>query len=127
MFMRNTSAGQRWLLIVSCLAVFVLSTAGALWAQSTISTGSIQGTVTDPNGAVVSGATVTIINKATGTAAKTSTNAAGSYSSGALQPGQYDVRVENKGFRTELLSLTVQVGVVATGNIQLVVGQASEV
>jgi hypothetical protein len=107
--------------------MLALTTATALWAQSTISTGSIQGTVTDPNGAVVSGAAITITNKATGAAVKISSTASGTYSSGALQPGQYDVRIENKGFRTEVLSLTVQVGVVTTGSAQLSVGQASEV
>jgi Carboxypeptidase regulatory-like domain len=127
MFIWKTFAGRRSMVFVSCLAILALCTASALWAQSTVSTGSIQGTVTDPNGAVVSGANITITNKATGTSAKTNSTASGTYSSGALLPGQYDVRIENKGFRTEVLTVTVQVGVVTTGNAQLVVGQASEV
>src|ERR1700757_3359760 len=122
MFKKNTFAGWRLMRVMSCLAILALTAANALWAQSTISTGSIQGTVTDPNGAVVSGATITITSKATGTSTKTSSTASGTYSSGALQPGEYDVRIENKGFRTEVLSVTVQVGVVTTGNAPLVVG-----
>src|SRR5262249_15167022 len=100
MFIRNTFAGWRLLLIMSCLAVLALPTTSALWAQSTISTGSIQGTVIDPNGAVVSGAANTITNKATGASVKTNSTSSGTYASGALQPGAYDVRTEVKGFRT---------------------------
>src|SRR5215831_11246068 len=96
-------------------------------SQSTISTGSIQGTVTDPNGAVVAGATVTITNKANGQVTKLNSNSVGSYATGALQPGDYNVRIENKGFRTEVLQVTVQVGVVALGNAKLAVGEATEV
>jgi hypothetical protein len=119
MFIRNTFAGRRLMVVISCLAIFALCTASALWAQSTISTGSIQGTVTDPNGAVVPGAAITITNKANGTSIKTSSTASGTYSSGALRPATYEVRVEFKGFRTEVLSLAVQVGVVTTGDVKL--------
>jgi hypothetical protein len=96
-------------------------------AQTTIATGSIQGTVTDPSGAVISGAKVTINNKATGQVINLTTSSAGAYSSGALSPGSYTVRVEHAGFRTVELSLAVQVGVTSAGNITLQVGQGAEV
>ena len=124
---RNTFAGWRLMVIMSCLAVLALTTANALWAQSTISTGGIQGTVTDPNGAVVPSTPITITNKATGATVKTSSSSSGTYASGGLQPGTYEVRAEVKGFRTEVLSIIVQVGVVTTGDVKLVVGQANEV
>lgn len=127
MLMRNIFAGRRLPFVLSCLAILALCTTGVLWAQSTISTGSIQGTVTDPNGAVVPGAAITIVNKAIGTSVKTTSTGSGTYSSGALRPGVYDVKVENKGFRTEVLSLTVQVGTVTSGDIKLQLGQATEV
>src|ERR1700730_10452631 len=69
-----------------------------LLAQTTISTGSIVGTVTDPTGSVVSGAKVVITNKDTGQVITTTTTSAGTYTSGALTPGEYGVRVEAKGF-----------------------------
>jgi Carboxypeptidase regulatory-like domain len=97
------------------------------FAQTTIATGSIQGTITDPTGAVVPHATVTITNKATGEKRVFVATTTGNYSSGALIPGEYTVRVDAKGFKTTELSVTVQVGVTSTGNIKLEVGEASTV
>jgi Carboxypeptidase regulatory-like domain len=107
-------------------AVLLLSTA-LLIAQTTVSQGSIQGTVTDPSGAVVGGATVTITNEATGQVVSTRTTSAGAYSSGALLPGEYFLRVEAKGFKATRLPVTVQVGVTASGNVKLEIGQESQV
>src|SRR6202044_3652698 len=96
-------------------------------AQTTISTGSIQGVVTDPTGAVVSGAKISINNKATGRVITSTTTSAGTYGSGALIPGDYTLRVEAQGFSTSELAVIVQVGVTSTGNIKLHVGQAAQV
>jgi hypothetical protein len=96
-------------------------------SQATVSTGSIQGTVEDPNGAVVPGATITITNKATGQSLKLTSSSTGTYASGALQPATYEVRVESKGFRTAVLTAVVQVGVTVAGNVKLAVGAATEI
>ena len=74
-----------------CLAAIVLSLVFAIpgFAQSTISTGSIQGTITDPHDAVVSGANITITNKETGQAVRVTSSSSGTFSSGALSPGTY--------------------------------------
>src|SRR5215831_11225433 len=96
-------------------------------SQSTVSTGSIQGTIEDPNGDVVAGATITITNKANGQTVKLTSSSAGTYASGALQPATYEVRVENRGFRTAVLTLAVQVGVTTSGNVKLAIGQTTEV
>jgi len=98
-----------------------------LLAQTTISTGSIQGSVTDPSGAVVSGAKISISNKATGRLISMKSTSAGAYTSGALTPGDYLLRVEAQGFKTSEVALTVQVGVTASGNVKLQVGQATQV
>ena len=109
-------------------AVFVLVAFSiAVYAQTTISTGSIQGTVTDPSGALVAAAKVTITNQSNGRVVTVSTTSAGAYASGALTPANYVVRVEAKGFKTSEEPVTVQVGVTASGNIKLQVGQASQV
>lgn len=113
----------RSLAVALCLLVLAIS----LLAQTTISTGSIQGTVQDPQSAVVSGAKVTVTSRATGRALSTTTNSSGVYVSGALTPGSYVVRVEAPGFKTLELPVTVQVGVTATGNIHLQVGQATQI
>ncbi|HWT82669.1 MAG TPA: carboxypeptidase-like regulatory domain-containing protein, partial [Candidatus Methylomirabilis sp.] len=85
------------------------------------------GTVTDPSGAVVAGAKVTITNKATSQILNLTTNAAGSYNSGPLAPGDYALRVESSGFKTTELTLTVLVNTTANGSVRLQLGQASEV
>src|SRR6185437_2918622 len=118
---------QRSLLYIICLLAISTFTLLPAWAQSTISTGSIQGTVTDPNGAVIPNATVTVTNKATGQAIKVKSSGSGAYNSGPLTPGNYEVRVESQGFQTQVVQVPVQVGVTANGSAKLTVGKASEV
>jgi hypothetical protein len=112
-------------------SLLILMTVVPCWlyfsAQTTISTGSIQGTVTDQSGAVVTGAKVSITNKSTGRVINVSTTSAGTYVSGALTPGNYTVRVEAQGFKTSELPVTVEVGVTAAGSFRLQVGQATQV
>src|ERR1041385_8892176 len=115
-----------WFLFILCISFITFSLLPA-GAQSTVATGSIQGTVTDPNGAVVSGATVTITNKATGQASKITSSGSGTYASGALIPGEYEVKIEAKGFRTQVLNVPVQVGNIASGSAKLTLGQSTEV
>lgn len=107
-------------------AIVVFATLPMALAQTTISTGSITGTVTDPSGAVIGGARVTITNKATSRAITTSTSASGLYASGALTPGDYLIRVQASGFRSAELSTTILVNTTANGNLTLSVGQSSE-
>jgi hypothetical protein len=113
-----------------CVAVsvsVVIACTSLVSAQTTISTGSIQGTVTDPSGAVVSGANVSIKNKATGQNIATTTNSSGTYASGALIPGDYSVRIEARGFKSLELPLTVQVNTTANGNAKLALGESTQV
>ena len=98
-----------------------------VFAQTTISTGSIVGTVRDPSDAVVSNARVQIISKGTGQVMTTTTTSSGTYASGALNPGAYTVRVEGTGFKTTALSVEVQVNTTASANVQLTLGQSSQV
>jgi len=90
-------------------------------------TGVIRGVVTDPSGAVIPGAQVTITNSATGEARTTSTNAAGEYVVPDLQPGNYDVRVKQANFK-EFVGKSVQLFVSSTAveNVTLPVGSATE-
>jgi hypothetical protein len=115
-----------WFVFILCLSLTTFSLLPAS-AQSTIATGSIQGTVTDPNGAVVPNAAITITNKATGQVSKITSSGSGTYSSGALIPGEYEVRIEAKGFHTQVLNIPVQVGNTSPGNAKLTLGQSTEV
>ena len=114
-----------WFGLLGLAAMVLLSS--TMLAQTTISTGSIVGTATDPSGAVVSGAKVVITNKGTNQAITTTTTSAGTYASGALSPGEYVVRVEGAGFKTAEVSVVVQVNTTASGNVKLAVGQSSQV
>ena len=113
--------------LLTLLVTCVLASSTLLLAQTTVGQGSIQGTITDPSGAVVGGAKITITHKATGQVITTTSTNSGTFNSGALIPGDYVLRVEAKGFRTSERAYAVQVGVTSSGNIKLEVGEASQV
>ena len=66
--------------------------------------GTILGTVTDPNGAVVSGAKISVKNTSTGLERSTTTDEAGNYTVPELPIGPYEVRIEQTGFVTSTVS-----------------------
>ena len=113
-------------MIASAMLVVVLQLIPLGFTQTTVSTGGIQGTVTDPSGALVKGAKVSVTNVATGQTASIDTNSAGAYTFAFLKPGDFVVRIEAKGFRTTRLPLTVKVDQTANGDAKLVVGESSE-
>jgi Carboxypeptidase regulatory-like domain len=78
-------------LVVFCLCLSVL-------AQSQASTGQIVGTVKNPNGELVPGATVTVSNPATGLTRTTTTNDQGGFTAVNLPSGEYNIDVEAPGF-----------------------------
>jgi len=87
----------------------------------------MNGTVSDSSGAVVSGATVTVTNDATGVVTKTTTTSAGTYSMTDLIPGTYTVRVEGAGFQAGVLNgVYVDVARRSTANLVLKPGSANE-
>ncbi|HVG28862.1 MAG TPA: carboxypeptidase regulatory-like domain-containing protein [Pyrinomonadaceae bacterium] len=99
----------------------------ALMVSAQTPTGSINGTVTDPNGAAVVGATVKITEKATNRELTTTTNSEGFYEARNLPPGNYSVRVEQSGFSgTTFENITVQTGQVATTDVALKLGSVGD-
>ena len=101
--------------------------APACSAQVSVSTGSITGTVTDPQGASVSNAKVSVTNKDTGASQNFTTTDTGYFSSGALAPGNYRVRIEAAGFKTIEIGVAVQVGQIASANAKLELGASTNV
>ena len=97
------------------------------WSQVTLSTGSISGTITDPQGGAVAGAKVSITSKATGTTTTPVVGSSGLFSSGPLAPGQFVVKIEAAGFKTVQIPVTVEVGNVANASAVLQLGAASTV
>src|SRR5712691_13296723 len=74
-------------------------------------TSTLNGTVTDPQGAVVAGATVGITNSATGVSRETTTGSDGGFAVTDLTPGEYTVRVRATGFATsEFKEIRLEVG-----------------
>ena len=80
-----------------CAIAFLLLGGFSLFAQ-TAGTGALTGTVTDPSGAVIAGATVTITNNGTGQARTAMTGSDGVYKFSLLPPGSYKVKFEATGF-----------------------------
>src|ERR1700731_524447 len=113
-------------LALTALALFLFSYQRA-WAQANVQAGSIQGTVTDPQSAVVPDAKITITNKDTGAVTTITTTSAGAYSSGSLTPGNYSVRVEAPNFKTTEESVNVLINVITSANVRLTLGVSSAV
>src|SRR5215475_655736 len=101
--------------------------APGLSAQVSVSTGGLSGTVTDPQGATVPNAHITISNKDNGTNQSLDTGSSGTFSIGNLAPGSYVVRVEAKNFKTFQSTLPVQVGQMSSVNAKLELGDSSSV
>ena len=114
-------------LSIPALCMLLVGLLPPLFAQTTISTGSIVGTIADPSAALIAGAQVTIKNRATGQIIHVMTNAAGTYNSGALMPDDYVLQVSAKGFQTVSLQVTVSVGNTASRNVRLRLGTGTEV
>src|SRR5271170_4436580 len=96
-----------------------------LGAQTTA--GSIVGTVTDPSGAIVAGATVTITNIGTNIAVKTTSDSSGEYVVTPLEVGKYSVAVEATGFKRSIRpDIQVNVQDRVRVDAKLEVGKATE-
>jgi hypothetical protein len=99
------------LFLATLVALLIVSMVVALPAlgQST-NAGTIVGTITDPSGAIVQGAKVTITDTATGDTRSTNTNDAGHYVFVNVTPGKYTLVVGKQGFSNMTTSLEAQVG-----------------
>src|SRR5229473_1407254 len=97
---------------ITCSLSILLAAGSTLLAQSP--TGIVAGTVSDPSGAVVPQARITIVNRDTGLSRATITGSEGVYSAAALPAGPYDVRAEANGFSTLMRPTVVEAGSTAT-------------
>jgi Carboxypeptidase regulatory-like domain len=111
---------------VSSLFAALLLIAVAVAAPAQTPTGGLRGSVTDPAKAIISDAVVTVKNKTTGAERVTSSGAGGDFIISNLLPGEYEVKVAAKGFKTHVALATIQVGDTATLEVALEVGDASE-
>src|SRR6266511_2200413 len=115
---------KRRIIKAFALIAFAMLTSAVAFGQVT---SSISGAVTDPNGAVVAGATVTVKNAASGSEFKTVTSNQGTYNLPSLGAGKYIVVVTASGFKSATAQdIEINAGTPATVNLTLEVGQASE-
>jgi hypothetical protein len=107
-------------------AMTLLLAGGSLLCAQTSGTGSIEGTVTDSTGALVTGASVTATNTLTGVDTASTTTATGRFVLPLLQPGPYSVTVKAPGFQTvKQEHVTVDALANVTLNPKLSVGETT--
>jgi len=116
---RSVFSAVRMLLLVMGIAMLP----GIVRAQ----TASINGTVTDPSGAVVPGATVAAVNEDTNASRDTQTGNTGAYSISNLVPGKYDITIEKSGLKTvKFAAVTLTVDQALTLDAKLDISVASQ-
>jgi hypothetical protein len=106
-----------YLVLFFCLAV-------SLPAQ-TIITGGFSGTITDPTGATVAGATLTLTSNTTADNYSTVTSATGGYVFSLIKPGEYTLTVKKDGFKSALRKVTVLLGQNFTVNLAMELGEST--
>jgi len=115
-------ASYRPCILSAALAAFF--SVGA-WSQTQLAT--VSGTITDPSGAVVPGASVTIVSQGSGLKVSAFTDMAGAYRFAGLPTGTYSLRIEKTGFQSQVregVDLTLAAEV--TINSQLALGGLSQ-
>src|ERR1700732_4782654 len=109
------------------LATLVLTSLFAMQVVGqTIVTGDITGTVTDPSGAVVLGAEITLKSATEGTTVTTTTNASGGFRFALLKPSDYRLMIAQKGFKSIVQTVQVAIGQITTVDVRLELGSQNE-
>jgi hypothetical protein len=114
----------RFVFALSALLVLLLFSSSA-FAQGT---SSIRGTVKDPQGNLVAGATVTLSNPAIGFSRASTSNDSGQFSFESIQPGTYHLELEAKGFKKAVVSdVRALVSKPTEVSVQLEIGAVTEI
>jgi hypothetical protein len=107
-----------------CLVVMLF----ALTSLAQIQNGQFAGTVTDPSGAAVPNAKITMTNQATGLSVTATTNSTGAYQVSELPPGTYKITIEAAGFKTfSDVGVTLNAGTTAHVDAKMTLGQTREI
>src|SRR5215213_11866966 len=112
-------------LFTKAAMLFALFAVAAISAAAQVTGGAVTGIVTDPNGAVVRGATVVLKDKARGREFTATTTDAGSYQFPNLPTGAYTMTVTAGGFGQSTGEVTVSLNQTATANVALAVAGSS--
>src|SRR5215216_4222154 len=110
------------------LVLLVLGVCGLPVFAQTGSTGSLSGTVVDPKGAVVAGAAVKVVSKATGQEFNSQTTDDGTFTVPSLTAGVYTATVTAGGFKQSVVTdIKIDVGKPSSINVELEIGAANEI
>lgn len=125
--MRNPPLAKSFAILAFVLSLTAMIFLFNVPAMAQATTGKLTGTVSDPNGGVIAGATVVAKNDATGTEKRFTTGGDGSFEISDLQPGKYTLTVTpSSGFSTKvLIGVDVKVGGITDLKITLDIGQPS--
>ena len=126
--MQSSRKLRTWAGVVTlaALTLLLLLSATVAVGQSAAS-GTIVGTITDPSGAVVPGADVSITDRTTNTTSKTTSNKDGHFVFVNVTPSTYDIKITKSGFETALVrNQTVQVGQALTEDVSLPLGSVTQ-
>lgn len=106
------------------LVCALLFTASLAWGQ--LGSSNVRGTVTDPQGKQISGATITITNEATNYNRTQTTSSSGDFSFELIPPGEYKVEIAASGFRTKALKVHALVGNPTDASAQMEIGESTQ-
>jgi len=114
-------------LIASVAAVVLICGSTNRASGQATNTGTMVGTITDPSGAVIAGATVVVTNAAEGTTLKATTTASGGFTLTNVPPGTYTVTASKSGFSSaKAQNVVVQIGQQTNLPLRLPVGGSEE-
>lgn len=113
------------LLAMAFVWLALVGSAHIMWAQET--TAAIQGTITDPTGAVVPDATVTATGEKLISAATTKSDSHGFYRLNALPPGTYTLAIAGGGMKATETNISLAAGDLPTLNIKLAIGSETQI
>ncbi len=117
----------RSLLFVLLATVVFLGCVNSAFAQAGLANAQLNGTVTDPSGGVIAGASITLRNTATNTTYSGTSNDRGFYALANLPPGNYELKASYSGFANYTQTgVVLEVGQVATINLSMQVASQGE-
>jgi hypothetical protein len=123
----NRKLGQRNSVVLALVAVLTLGLIAPIRVHAQATGATLSGAITDPSGAVIPNAKVSVKNTATGVVTNGTTNSAGLYTIPNLLPGPYEVTTSAEGFQAEVRSgITLTVGQQQALNVALHLGQATQ-
>ena len=121
----KSSSNWKRMVVLSGFLALTLCLFVSVPIYSQVTGATLTGTITDPSGAVVSGATISVRNTDTGATRDVMSDSAGLYTIPNLVPGPYEVKVTATGFSTKVQNLPLAVGQQQQLNFSMAVGQTS--